>query len=161
MTRGGPRIAMPLTRRHFSADESPLRSLEFNSGHALFALLRRTWRSFPARDSVRMKLSPCSALAAWVRCTRHRYQRESPGAVKVLPTADSDRLARFQREAEVLAALSTVENRENGRLSLECVRYSKTNDLLPLSGSFSGDILGLLTGRLACFAPESESPGSG
>ena len=57
-----------------------------------------------------MKSSPPSARAAWGGLSRHRHQLNRDVAIKVLPAVLSrtmpDRLARFQREAEVLASLN-------------------------------------------------------
>ena len=57
-----------------------------------------------------MKFSQPSGLAAWARCIAPRDTNlKRQVAIKVLPqavAADPERLARFQREAEVLAALN-------------------------------------------------------
>jgi serine/threonine-protein kinase len=51
---------------------------------------------------------------AWVRCIGHRHELEAGVAIKVLSDAvasDVERLARFQREAEVLARLNHPTSR--------------------------------------------------
>ena len=63
-----------------------------------------------AGGSVCIRCRPCSARAAWARCTaRATRSSNREVAVKVLPhafTSDPERLARFEREARMLAALN-------------------------------------------------------
>jgi serine/threonine protein kinase len=59
--------------------------------------------------SARTKSCPCSARAAWARSNRAPTKPNRDVALKVLPeafTLDPDRLARFKREAQVLASLN-------------------------------------------------------
>ena len=63
-----------------------------------------------ARGSARTRFSPPSALAAWARSIARRDTKLGRDvALKILPAAfatDPERLARFQREAHVLASLN-------------------------------------------------------
>ena len=56
------------------------------------------------------KLSHCSARAAWAKCIALAIPKlDRDVAIKVLPealSADTERVARFQREAKTLAALN-------------------------------------------------------
>ena len=64
----------------------------------------------PALDSVRTKLFPPSAPAAWAKCIERATRGwAATSRIKILPdlfAADADRVARFQREAQVLASLN-------------------------------------------------------
>jgi hypothetical protein len=56
-----------------------------------------------------MRSSRSSARAGWARCIAHDTKLKRDVALKVLPDAfarDPGRMARFQREAEVLASLN-------------------------------------------------------
>ena len=68
----------------------------------------RTWR--PAPSSASTASSACSAPAGWARSIARAIRKLNRDvAIKVLPAAfadDPDRLARFTREAQVLASLN-------------------------------------------------------
>ena len=72
--------------------------------------LHRKCRSRPAPGSDRKRLFPPSAQAAWARCIGRATRGSGRDvAIKILPdlfAADADRVARFQREAQVLASLN-------------------------------------------------------
>ena len=73
----------------------------------------------PARASAPTRSSRRSAPAAWARCIARRDTRlERDVAIKVLPpalAADAERLARFEREARVLAVAQPSEHRRDLR----------------------------------------------
>jgi hypothetical protein len=63
----------------------------------------------PALASARTKSCPCSAKGAWARSIARDTKLNLDVALKILPEAfalDGDRIARFRREAQVLAALN-------------------------------------------------------
>ena len=73
-------------------------------------ILASPWPSFRARASVRTRSPRRSASAGWARSTAPpTLKLKRQVAIKVLPASvagDAERLARFQREAEVLASLN-------------------------------------------------------
>ncbi len=71
--------------------------------------LGRLCLSNPAPRSARIWSPPRSAKAVWARCIARATKLDRDVALKVLPeafTAVPDRLARFEREAKVLASLN-------------------------------------------------------
>ena len=73
-----------------------------------------------ADRSVAITCRRCSARAGWARCTvRATRSSERDVAIKILPrafTSDPDRLARFEREARMLARAESSEHLRDPRL---------------------------------------------